>query len=141
MSNGTDKPIGYWVRSLDGLLETLLDRDLADMGVGRRHWQLLNTLQAGPLEEGALAERLRPFWREGAITLAEVIGDLTERGWLEPDGAGRHRLTAGGRAAHARLAERIAATRRHLAEGVTAEEYAVTVDVLRRMTANARARL
>ena len=41
------KPIGYWLKELDQLIEGTLDRALADEGVTRRDWQLLNALEPG----------------------------------------------------------------------------------------------
>ncbi|WP_119728233.1 MarR family winged helix-turn-helix transcriptional regulator [Thermomonospora amylolytica] len=134
----TDRPIGYWIRRLDALLEETLDCALAEEGVGRRHWQTLNVLRDGPLDPAALTERLAPFWTEGAITPAEIIEDLTRRGWLERTADGLH-LTAEGATAHTRLSARVGANRQRLTEGILPEEYATTLNVLRRMTENAQA--
>lgn len=135
----TDRPIGYWLRRLDALLEEALDRALAEEGVGRRHWQTLNVFRNGPVDTAALAERLAPFWTEGAITADEVVEELTRRGWVERTADGRLGLTAEGVAARSRLAARVEESRRRLAEGITPEEYATTLNVLRRMTENAQA--
>ena len=45
---GDGRPIGYWLKHLDRLIEATFDRTLADVGLGRRHWQTLNTLAGGP---------------------------------------------------------------------------------------------
>ena len=42
------KPIGYWLKELDRLIEGTLDRALADEGVTRRDWQVLNALEPDP---------------------------------------------------------------------------------------------
>jgi hypothetical protein len=68
--------------------------------------------------------------------LGEVLGELAGRGWItgpEPYG-----LTAEGEAAHAALGRRVGRARARIAEGVTAEEYSGTIDVLRRMAENLR---
>lgn len=110
-----DKPIGYWLKHLDTLLERSMDGALS---VSRREWQVLNAVTHDM--------DLDPF--DG---VEEAVDRLTERGWL----AGG-RLTDEGRAAHAESSERVARFRRQAMEGVTAQEYQATVDVLRRMAAN-----
>ncbi|TNY38932.1 MarR family winged helix-turn-helix transcriptional regulator [Thermomonospora catenispora] len=135
----TEQPIGYWIRRLDTALEEVLDRALAEEGVGRRHWQALNVFRNGPVDAAALTDRLAPFWTEGAITPAEVVEDLTRRGWLERTVDGRLGLTAEGASARSRLSARVEESRRRLAEGITPEEYATTLNVLRRMAENAQA--
>jgi hypothetical protein len=42
------RPIGYWLKHLDGLIEAAVERALAGQGVTRRHGQALNTLQERP---------------------------------------------------------------------------------------------
>jgi len=118
-------------RAIDGALEpTLAAEDLT-----RRHWQTLNFLRQGPSDAGALAEALRPFWDQGAITLDEVLSDLERRALVISDG-GRYALTAAGKATRAKIAEHADITRRRLVDGVAREEYLATMAVLQRMTAN-----
>jgi hypothetical protein len=131
----TERPIGYWLKRLDRAIEAALEPILADEGLTRRHWQTMNVLHEGPRDARSLAEMLRPFWGQGAITLGEVTSDLWRREWLV-HGERRYGLTAAGEAARTRIAERVDRTRRRLVDGVTSEEYLATVDVLRRMTAN-----
>lgn len=38
------RPIGYWLKHLDGLIEAAFSRTLAGQGVTRRHWQALKIL-------------------------------------------------------------------------------------------------
>ncbi|MFD8380245.1 MarR family winged helix-turn-helix transcriptional regulator [Streptomyces sp. NPDC059679] len=131
------KRIGYWLKHLDGLIEADFERILSDSGLVRRHWQVLNTLSTGPKPLGELAEALRPFWGEGAITLDEVLDGLGRRGWVVQEGAeGPYALTSLGAEGHAAVAERIGEARRRIIEGVSDEEYLATVGVLRRMAEN-----
>jgi hypothetical protein len=136
-----EKPIGYWLKELDRLIEASFERTLTDLGLSRRHWQTLNTLSQTPGDEHALSDVLRPFLGDGAITLDEVTGDLLNLGWAERGGDGRYRLTASGRAAHAALLDRINVSRRRILDGLTPEEYQATVRVLRRMAGNLEASL
>src|SRR3954454_8630751 len=78
-------PIGYWLKRLDGAIDSALAATLAAEGLARRHWQTLNLLHAEPSAEPELAEALRPFWGQGAITLDEVLSDLEHRGLVVND--------------------------------------------------------
>ena len=131
----TGYPIGYWLKRLDRAIDGALDPTLAAEDLSRRHWQTMNFLHQGPSDPPALAEALRPFWGEGAITLDEVLSDLERRALIANDG-GRYALTAAGTATRAKLASQVDATRRRLVGGVTREEYRATVEVLQRMTTN-----
>ena len=128
-------PIGYWLKRLDRGIDGALDSTLAAEDLARRHWQTMNLLHEGPSDAAALAEALRPFWDQGAITLEEVLGDLERRALIVNDG-GRYALTAAGKATRARIAEHVDVTRRRLVDGVSREQYLATLEVLQRMTAN-----
>jgi DNA-binding PadR family transcriptional regulator len=120
---------------LDRAIDGALDSTLGAEDLARRHWQTMNVLHEGPSDAPALAEALRPFWGQGAITLDEVLSDLERRGMVVNDG-GRYALTAAGTATRAKIAEHVDVTRRRLLDGVAREEYLATVEVLQRMTAN-----
>jgi hypothetical protein len=128
-------PIGYWLKRLDGAIDAALAATLAAEGLARRHWQTMNFLHDGPSDRPAMAEALRPFWGQGAITLDEVLSDLERRALVVNDD-GRYALTAAGSATRATIADKVDATRRRLVEGVAREEYLATIQVLQRMTAN-----
>jgi hypothetical protein len=131
----TGYPIGYWLKRLDRAIDGALDSTLAAEELARRHWQTMNFLHQGPSDASTLAETLRPFWGQGAITLDEVLSDLERRALVAGDG-GRYALTAAGKATRAKIAEHVDVTRRRLVDGVSREEYLATVEVLQRMTAN-----
>jgi hypothetical protein len=131
----TAYPIGYWLKRLDRAIDGALDSTLAAEGLARRHWQTLNFLHDAPNDAAALAEALRPFWGQGAITLAEVLSDLEARALVASE-AGRYALTTTGETTRASIAVSVNVTRRRLVDGVTEAEYIATVNVLQRMTAN-----
>lgn len=131
----TGYPVGYWLKRLDHAIDGALEATLAAEDLTRRHWQTMNFLHQGPSDAPALAEALRPFWGQGAITLEEVLSDLEHQALVTND-EGRYALTAAGTATRAKLASQVDATRRRLVDGVTREEYLATVEVLQRMTAN-----
>lgn len=134
------KPIGYWLKHLHNLLEAQLASALAEFDLTRRHWQVLNTVSRRPLTRHELREALTPFWTEDTPDLAEVLDDLAARGWIHDRGE-TVILTPEGRAAHAAAAERIGRVRATVAEGLTPEQYAGTIQVLAHMARNVEADL
>ena len=128
------RPIGWWVKRLDELLEQVVDRALADDGLTRRHWQVLHALGPGGTDERDLGGTLAPFG--GAAELPPVLAELTGRGWVTRGAGGRLEHTGAGRAAAERLLGRITALRRQVTDGLTAEEYERTVAALARMVGN-----
>ena len=133
------RPIGFWLKHLDRLIERTFERSLADQGLSRRDWQTMNVLSAGPHDAEGLATALRPFWGEGAATLEELLGGLGRRGWTGLGADGRYTLTALGRDAHRAVSERVQETRRRSLEGLTYGEYEAAVATLRRMAENLEA--
>jgi hypothetical protein len=128
------KPIGYWLKHLDNLLDEQFAATLAGLGVGRRDWQVLNTLSRGPATRQDLEAALAPFWVAGEPNLARVFKELHQRGWTTADEP--LALTDTGRAAHTELAQRIDETRRTLLNGLTREQYGETVRILSVMATN-----
>nr|WP_202897401.1 MarR family transcriptional regulator [Actinopolymorpha pittospori] len=136
-----DKPIGYWLKHLDRLVERRFEQALAGQGLVRRHWQVLATTKRavaqGPaVNRQVVVDALVPFWGEGAVTVEEVLVDLVRRGWIAQDADGLYSLTPTGGAAHAAVAAEVDTVRALLCEGVSEEEYAQTIRILARMAHN-----
>jgi DNA-binding MarR family transcriptional regulator len=126
------RPVGYWVKEVDRLIEESFGRLLAEEGLTRRHWQVLNTIAAGTTSQDGIDRALAPFLA-GAGSAA-VVADLENRGWVRRESG--IAFTATGSRAHAALRERVGTHRRRVTEGITAEEYAGVIGVLERMAAN-----
>jgi len=127
-----NRPIGWWVKRLDELLEQVVEHAVRGEGLTRRHWQVLHQLAGGPSERPALTAVLAPF--ADADDIDAVVRDLAARGWLD-DATDVLALTADGQAAHERLLVEVARMRRMVTDGVTPEDYARTVATLTRMVA------
>ncbi|WP_037308530.1 hypothetical protein [Amycolatopsis orientalis] len=117
------KPIGFWFAHLHQALESSFDRVLATEGLTRRHWQILNTIDSGASPDEALS----PFGE-----VRETSSDLRTRGWIDNDGA----LTASGQEMFLRLKTKVGEFRSRATEGISDDEYRMTVGVLERMAAN-----
>jgi DNA-binding MarR family transcriptional regulator len=126
--SGDNKPIGWWIKEVDRLLEGSFEQVLAADGVSRRQWQALNAAHNGERIERALS----PFLASDPAELAAVIESLTTRGWL----ANGDQLTPAGATALAALGEKVQAERRRITNGIVDSEYLQTIDVLRRMALN-----
>ena len=131
-----ERPIGYWLKHLDRLIEAALERAFAEHKLTRRHWQIMNVLRESPQQQAGLTEATRPFWGPGAITLDEVTSELTRRGWLTQDNTGRYALTPVGQAGHAAVEQKVHGIRSTFLTGLTEQDYRGTVRVLQRMAEN-----
>jgi|SRR6185312_380414 DNA-binding MarR family transcriptional regulator len=131
-----ERPIGYWLKHLDRLIEAAAERTFAEEKLTRRHWQIMNVLRESPQDAAGLTKAIRPFWGPGAITLDEVTSELARRRWLTRDEAGFYALTPAGQAGHAAVGNKVQGIRSTFLTGLTEEDYSRTVQVLQRMAEN-----
>jgi DNA-binding MarR family transcriptional regulator len=129
------RPIGYWLKQIDTLIETHFQRALAEDGLDRRQWQVANTLAAGPATRAQLDEAIAPFLADDPDGGSRALGALLGRGWVE-ETAGQLALTDAGAAAHTRIQDRVNASRRRITDGISDEQYQAVVATLERMAAN-----
>ncbi|SOC46215.1 DNA-binding transcriptional regulator, MarR family [Blastococcus aggregatus] len=127
-----ERPIGWWVKRLDALLEEALDSVVAAEGLTRRHWQVLHSLAGGVDQEADVVAALAGFSGDAL----GVVADLAARGWVDRRRAGLVQLTADGVAAHDRVSRAVGRVHRHTADGLSRQEYERTVLVLTRMVEN-----
>ena len=130
------RPIGFWLKLVDRLIDERFANTLEEHGVTRRQWQLLNVLSRGNATGAQLDATLAPFL--SAIddeTVKEHLAELVGSGWvlLSPSG---YSLTDPGRAALAALASTVDKTRVITADGISEQQYAQTLQTLERMARN-----
>jgi DNA-binding MarR family transcriptional regulator len=132
----TPRPIGYWLKLVDRLIDEQFASTLEEHGVTRRQWQLLNVLSREPATVEQLDAAVAPFLSsQDSETSAEHLTELIESAWVDATPSG-YELTDRGRGAFARLADVVATQRTVVADGVTPAEYEQTVAVLERMARN-----
>ena len=132
----TPRPIGYWLKLVDRLIDEQFASTLEEHGVTRRQWQLLNVLSREPATVEQLDAAVAPFLSsDDGESSAEHLTELIESAWVDATSTG-YELTDRGRTAFERLAEVVATQRTIVADGVTAEQYEQTVAVLERMARN-----
>jgi hypothetical protein len=139
------RPIGFWLKLVDGLLDERFASTLEEHGVTRRQWQLLNMLSRGPATVEELDAAVAPFLAAGTAPgddgtpategSAEHLSELIESAWVDATAAG-YELTEKGRIAFDALAETVAALRDEMSDGLTRQQYDDTVAVLERMARN-----
>ncbi len=132
-----ERPIGYWLRHLDNLLEAQLEGTLAGHGLVRRQWQVLHSLARRPRTCGELAQALAPCRRPGEPAVEPLLDELTGRGWISrARGADLVSLTEQGRAVHRELTREVQRTRVLVLNGVTPDQYSDTVRTLASLARN-----
>jgi hypothetical protein len=125
------RPIGFWLKLVDHLIDGRLEETLGDLT--RRHWQVLNVVQQGAVDQAGIDARVRPFL-SGESTTAREVADLRERGWIV--GIDTMELTELGTEEFRRLLDLVSADRSRLLAGIASEDYAATVSTLERMARN-----
>lgn len=132
MTISTDRrPIGFWLKLVDRLIDECLAKTLGDLT--RRHWQVLNVVQKGTVDQVGIDARARPFLNR-ELTTAQEVADLRDRGWIV--GIDTMELTELGTREFRRLLDAVSADRSKLMAGIASEEYAATVSTLERMARN-----
>ena len=138
------RPIGWWLKQVDGLLDLGFEATLRAADVSRRQWQILNGLAEGmPAKE--LLDSLTVF--EDATGVQAAAEALDERGWVDIGDAnevasdGAVQLSDEGREQHARISAEVRVMRTAVTDGLSEEDYSAVVSGLARMAANLERRL
>lgn len=130
------RPIGFWLRLVDGLINEQFSKTLDEHGVTRIQWQLLNVLAGGGATVAALDTAVRPFLvADGDSSSIDHLTELIESGWVDATTTG-YELTERGHAARDRLSNVVAGQRTDMAVGLTEEEYLTSVRTLERIARN-----
>ena len=130
------RPIGFWLKLVDRLIDEQFASTLEEHGVTRRQWQLLNVLSKEPSTVEQLDAAVAPFLSaDDNESSAEHLSELIDSAWVDATPTG-YELTDRGRTALDKLSEVVAAQRTLATEGVTPEEYEQTVSVLERVARN-----
>ena len=82
----TPRPIGFWLKLVDRLIDEQFASTLDEHGVTRRQWQLLNVLTHEPASEEALDAAVAPFLVEQESS-REHLAELLDSGWVTLDAA------------------------------------------------------
>jgi DNA-binding MarR family transcriptional regulator len=131
-----ERPIGFWLKLVDQLVDDQFGASFEEHGVTRRQWQMMNLLTDGPASEKQLTDGLRPYFPVvESGTSVELIEELRESGWVALD-EGQYQLTDLGRRSLENLRGAVERIREQLTENVSEDEYSALVAVLQRMATN-----
>ena len=129
------RPIGYWLKLVDQLINEQFATTLEEHGVTRRQWQLLGMLSRGPASVEQLTREVAPFLDTEGETVVEHLAELVESGWVTVSEAG-YAITDRGRIAYQRLAEVVSVNRDAATQDVSPADYATTLATLERVARN-----
>jgi hypothetical protein len=131
------RPIGYWLKLVDQLIDRMFLSTLDEHGVTRVQWQLLNVLSRSVATVEQLDEAIAPFL--GSInpneTSAEHLTELIDSAWVDATPSG-YELTERGRTAFGTLSDVVGQQRARISSGISEAEYSQTVEVLEKMARN-----
>lgn len=152
------RPIGFWLKLVDRLIEERFAETLDEHGVTRRQWQVLTLLRRGPATREELDVAVSPFLAAtrvgGADTdvdgsadaasapsadlpesTAAEVDELVESEWVA-DSISGFVLTPKGQQSAERLGELVDGIRAAVTSGVDEQDYATTVATLEVMAGN-----
>lgn len=135
-----ERPIGYWLKLVDRLIDERFEGTLDEHGVTRRQWQLLNVLGSGPASREELDAAVAPFLAGAtesapAETTGAEIEELIESDWVAASDSG-FVLTPRGTQSFERLSLVVSGIRDSLTRGVDENDYAATTRSLEQMARN-----
>lgn len=150
----TPRPIGYWLKLVDRMIDEQFASTLEEHGVTRRQWQLLSVLSQGPATVEQLDAAVAPFLSVAELLAADTTTDsgsdrpdaapessaahlteLIDSAWVDATTTG-YEVTDRGRGAFSRLSDVVAAQRTLATEGITQQQYDDTLTALERIARN-----
>lgn len=130
------RPIGYWLKLVDRLIDERFDETLEEHGVTRRQWQLLGALSREDATLEQLNAEIAPFLdADTEESSASHLAELMESGWVTVAGD-TYAISEQGRVAYDRLSAVVQGIRDAVADGFDEDEYATTLNALERMARN-----
>ena len=135
INTGSERPIGYWLKKLDRLIDEQFEEQLGEAGLSRRQWQVINLLEGDPRSVPELQSELEPFLQEDPDDLTDALSGLVTRGWVASQD-NIVNLTETGQAQLKLIKAKVAELRQASMAGISPEEYQTTIDVLARMASN-----
>ncbi|MGD6980010.1 MULTISPECIES: MarR family winged helix-turn-helix transcriptional regulator [Citricoccus] len=134
----TEQLLSYWLNMVDTLLTQRVNESLAEHGLTRAQWQLMNALTSRPQSAEELGHVLPPSVAgsdEGPRTVKENLDELVESGWLVVEGD-LYTLTSTGRTSGERVAAVVEEMRADITEGLDEEQYETVMTALQTMARN-----
>lgn len=128
------RPIGYWLKLVDHLLDAAFLETLGESGLSRRHWQILNLIGTDARSVDDVDIALAPFLGVRGAS-APFLDDLERIGWIEVADQ-QVSMTPDGAAASTEIRNNVGRQRERVAIGISDEAWATTMTTLQAMAAN-----
>ena len=135
---GAARPIGFWLKLVDRLIDEKFDEVLIEHGVTHRQWQLLTVLSRGPADLATLDATISPYLADSPDdpdSSAEHLAELVDSEWLGLSG-GHYEVTESGANVFERLSDVVTEHLHAVGAGLSEEQYAQTLEALERMARN-----
>lgn len=133
------RPLGYWLRAIEGPLRENMRSVFSTFGVTRREWRTLTTLHDAPATvadiQAALPPQRHEHGRPGSRTLEQVLDGFLARGWATLDD-GSYTLTAEGERIHDAVLANVQKVRSQVSAGIPDVDYATTMTTLEKIAVN-----
>jgi len=129
------RPIGYWLKLVDTLIERQFAATLEEHGITRRQWQLLTLLARGPATVEQLDDSVRPFLTGVDESSVEHLSELIDSAWVDATPEG-YELTDRGFTAYGTLSDVVGQQRAMIGQGISETEFSETIGVLEKMARN-----
>ncbi|MGR6900858.1 MarR family winged helix-turn-helix transcriptional regulator [Glutamicibacter sp. BSL13] len=131
------RPLGFWLKLVDSLIDEHFAATLDEHGVTRRQWQVLNMLEQHPATERSLIDALAPYFASAdePPSVSEHLAELVESGWIAHEGE-YFSITERGSTSLSTLSELVDQIREQCGENLSEEQYATTVASLEQMARN-----
>jgi DNA-binding MarR family transcriptional regulator len=121
INTDSERPIGYWLKKLDRLIDAQFERQLGEAKLSRRQWQLLNLLEDGPRSVPDLQTELEPFLQDAPDEqLSDALSGFVTRGWADSQDI-IVTLTETGQAQFGLVKAKVAEVRQALMIGISGE--------------------
>ncbi|HEU5484826.1 MAG TPA: GyrI-like domain-containing protein [Microlunatus sp.] len=131
------RPLDFWLRLVDDLLNERVDSALEEHGVTRRQWAMINLLTSGTASRADLDAALAPFLPppDRTSSTQEELSELVDSGWISQEN-GSYALTDRGRLVHGRLEAAWARRNDELMRGISAADVSHLIGLLERLARN-----
>ena len=126
------RPIGWWLKEADALLDAAFEDGLRGTGVDRRGWQVLASLVKGAADRKDLVAALASF--DPPAVVDGVIDGLLGMGWIEQSPAGLS-LSPAGVEHQLALAPAVDVVRQQISAGLPPADYEALISLLARLVA------
>jgi hypothetical protein len=129
------RPLGYWLKTVDRLIDDQFGAVAEQVGLTRRQWQLLTAVQSGARSPADLDIAVAPFLDAGE-TAATHLAPLVEAGLVVRTADG-FAVTASGRETATRVqSDAVRAIRERTMGGIDGDDYAHLLQTLEKIARN-----